>query len=84
MKGVVEEFLMVTLHTLESDDNVFTLCWTFKTLETLSNIPRMGNGECSHHNFTNLDRGSLGYKIHLIKEALSVNKKCGRAEVDCT
>ena len=40
----------------------------------------------SHHNFTNLAGPSeiSGYKIHLIKEALSVNKKCGRAEVDCT
>ena len=44
MKGVVEEFLMFTLYTLESDDNVFTLCWTFKPLETLSNIPGMEMG----------------------------------------
>ena len=60
-------------------------------METLSNMPGTGEGRCEMgvlvYNITDLAGPSeicAGYKIHLIKEALSVNKKCGRAEVDCT
>ena len=78
---------MSTLHTLTLHSRLIMSQLYGGPFRTgMRGLRRGGVATWSHHNFTNLAGPSeiSGYKIHLIKEALSVNKKCGRAEVDCT